>query len=65
MMGLIFIIIFFTFLRVKKSLNKIKPWSPKENKVDTYGAPAFATNYYVPVFTAKVFTNPIDIERQK
>ena len=33
---------------VLKTLNKIKPPSPRENGVDTYGPTVFAPDYIVP-----------------
>jgi hypothetical protein len=37
-------------------LNKIKPQSPEENKVDAYGAPV--SDYSATVLVAKMYTNP-------
>ncbi len=52
--------IFFTFYRrkyVKKSLNKIRPQSPKEKLRITYGAPVFAPDYSATCLAAKMWTN--------
>ncbi len=39
---------------VLKSINKIKPQSPKENEVDIYGQPVFAHDYSAIGLAAKM-----------
>jgi hypothetical protein len=53
-------VLFFTFIRKKiclKTLNKIKPPSPIENGVDTYGPTVFAPDYSATVLASKMCTN--------
>ncbi len=40
-----------------KSDKKIKPQSPKENYVNTYGAPVFAPDYSATGLAAEMWTN--------
>jgi hypothetical protein len=47
----------YLLFKEKKSLNKIKPQSPTENEVDTYGAQVIAPYYNATVLAAKTCTN--------
>jgi hypothetical protein len=39
------------------SVNNIKPQSPKEDQVDTYGAPVFTSDYGAIVLAAQMCNN--------